>query len=1313
MEEETLVDSEMQVDISSETLLTLKKCVFSRSTKALFNFYRQVSHNLISKLGRLGTWLTYLGKIFIQLQIISLILSTESKNQSSDSVEIFKSFINYSRFDYIANIKGLDTIFDSLVFIIVFMQAVTFLLIYYQLLAKKKYIITIPAHIFGLLEFILENFLFIPIATHGTINILQLFFQNSFYLNQYTYRVRESNTSGFYLLILPLTIIIISCQTVLKAADRSHSKVSLFHVLSLSVLSSTSIFLNNTYFYICCIGLGAFMVNKVARFLPYYQMRNNMLLGGLWTSIAGLGFVMIITISLERGHLLIYMVLLIFPCIYLVLHFYLAHCFERILISNDRDPYVFDVKLRHLINQHKYDEAFEFLKKGKEMFYDFMLLFIWEYRLYLKVHKDHSFALLKIISSNYNVFNKQNILSTNSFRHFPAIEVKYLFFFYYKEAFASKTNKERIALKYLIDLSKFKAKDYETCLILFKIIRNLLSVNEKSHDMLKNQFVDYYMHLKEKTNQYLVKFTKYNSDALFRDIHKSFEAFILQHKLTIGTMQASFEKTVVKKSNNEFSFVLHCSNRNVCAIIYFPPETTQILKIRNPRKYLSKPFDNFVPKGMKKYFNNHFSKFVHESTSNDLFISRLYLFVNNKYYIEVSMTLKYSFLNFSPYFIANFVKRHDDKFIALTKDGTIIAFSKHFKKSMRTRSNIMEIYPDIFENFIRDPLSDQACYQIGFGFCTMQKEYFDEEIFILYFSAETMICVSRAESLMKRKTIESHNKRNSTLSKGYECLLEPDANNINMINRLTNILKLSNIFVFCVLILSSFSIILLVSRFIDNANISYVANDFGDLRHFLLNNVIVVRSLELALNGYPSYYKTSYYQELIQNSTVKLEELLYKLDDYNLNYDVKRSFTSSFVDVIEMIDEVPMINSLNLFEGIVKVIASCYQIVEKSNKGESFQKETYFLYHSVPVIMFDVLNQTIWNGVGLMNRNTQQTLNYLYVIELSSIFPPIILFLISLPVIFLIEKINSHQWLLISNLPLGSLKSLESKLIIRISEFHLVTLEPSHVDNKTSIKSRLWLRYLTKISIFLIFSTAFSITSIMYCQSELTYMLDLRISHNFWGSLRKTMTNLTFFWGRELHNSYAIENYEYINDFISYPNLEWIFLDIEEKTDEYEHKIFMKIKDGQQSAYDYSNYINLLIGKSCNFFELANCERSILARGLDPGLFVYGYDIESFVYLAFMNKSEWDSVTKCEKQSSDFEKAWDEAVVMFSQITEYHLGTIKSILMLMSSVYVFLIVCGFAFVVVPALRYLKKELLSKADMISIFTCMQKTRIPDT
>ncbi|OMJ88643.1 hypothetical protein SteCoe_9338 [Stentor coeruleus] len=1313
MEEETSVDSEMQVDISTETLLTLKKCVFSRSTKALFNFYRLVSHNLISKLGRIGIWLTYLGKIFIQLQIISLILSTENKNQSSDSVETFKSFINYSRFDYIANVKNLDTIFDSLVFIVVFVQAVTFLLVYSQLLVKKNYIIAIPAHIFGLLEFILENFLFIPIVTHGTINILQLFFQNSFYLNQYTYRIQESNTSGFYLLILPLTIVIISCQTVLKAADRSHSKVSLFHVLCLSILSSSSIFLNNTYFYVCCMGLGGFMANKVAKFLPYYQMRNNMLLGGLWTSIAGLGFIMIVTISLERGHLLIYMILLIFPCVYLVLNFYLGHCFEKILMSNDRDPYVFDVKLRHLINQHEYDQAFEFLKKGKEIFYDFMLLFIWEYRLYLKVHKDHSFALLKIISSNYNVFNKQNIVSTNTFRHFPAIEVKYLFFFYYKEAFANKTNKERIALKYLIDLSKFKAKDYETCLVLFKIIRNLLSVNEKSYDVLKNQLVEYYMHLKEKMSQYSVKFTKYNSDALFRDIHKSFEAFILQHKLTIGTRQASFEKTVAKKADNEFSFILHYSNMNVCTVIYFPPETAQMLKIKNPRKYLNKPFDTFVSKGMKKYFNKNFSTFAYESTSNDLFINRLYLFVNNKYYIEVSMTLKYSFLNFSPYFIANFVKRHDDKFISLLKDGTIIAFSKHFKKSMRTRSNIMEIYPDIFENFIRDPLSDQACYQIGFGFCTMQKEYFDEEIFILHFSAETMICVSRAESLMKRKTIESTNKRNSIFSKSYEDLLEPDTDHINMINRLTNILKFSNIIVFCVLILSSFSIILLVSRFIDNANISYVANDFGDLRHFLLNNVIVIRTLELALNGYPSYYKISYYQELIKNSTVKLEELLYKLDDYNLNYNAKESFTSNFVDVIEIIDEVPMVNTLNLFEGIVKVIANCYQIVEKSNKGESFQKEAYFLYHSVPIIMFDVLNKTIWNGVGYMNLNTQQALNYLYIIELSSIFPPIILLLISLPVIFLIEKINSHQWLLISKLPLGSLKSLETKLILRLSEFHLVTLEPSAVDNKVPIKSQLWFRYLIKISIFLIFSTAFSIISIIYCQSELTYMLDLRISHNFWGSLRKTMTNLTFFWGRELHNYYAVENYEFINDFISYPNLEWEFLDIEEKTDEYEHKIFMKIKDSQQSAYDYSSYINLLIGKSCNYFEISDCEKSILARGLDPGLFVYEYDIESFIYLALINKSRWDSVIMCEKQASDFEKAWDEAVVMFSKITEYHLGTIKRILMIMSSVYIFLIVCGFAFVVVPALRFLKKELLSKADMISIFSCMQKTKFPDT
>lgn len=1289
--------------ISEQILERLGASKFTRVRKSIFKFYRiYAEHFDNNDLKCIRRLITLLGDLLVMVQVISLFVLSQRNFGTNRNITLLQYFFSITRFDLFSINQGYELIFILIVGILLLVEFLCFLLVFTQIYIKINYFRLLLITLYSLIDTVFQYLVFVPFVFYSSANLVQIITRDSYYNAQYGKTIDYDPYGIVYFFMVPFCVVLRVSNLLFIQSDKSHSKVCISHFMGICLVCIMSMLLPKTYFYLLGIALGVYMIKKTWMYFPFYSFFRNMLIINFWATIGLLSFILLISENLNQGNLILFSLVLVVPGAWV----YLKMKSEAILLEkiskNPESPYEVDIQARNLVKNNKFTEALDLVIRFQKFFPYFDPLHIWEFEIGLKISEEnaHGIKIMALKSLDNTYFGA---LEHNNTLHRPKIESDFKVYSHFKN-FKRYGRNNRI--KYIKDLLEFKVCDYKNCRSLYDFISHLLNVTKNGPKNIVRTLTDFRKIQKFQKQLFLESQKKYRNDYLFKNIFSSINNTLNESSGTkSGMLSIQLETYQFKdtKETPELILDITCSNK----ILYINTGAIKEIKIELD-EFIFRPFDLLIPEPLSVFFWSEVQKVLLKRTSNDTVIKNFFVKTGKGYYLGANFELNICVYKGVPYLHINIIPKPSQKFIGILVDGTVVSFSNHFKRTLVNVSNLIEVYPDLYWT-INDHKQGFEHKNSEEDVVKIERENHGQEVITIFFSDSSIKFVDKNPSSINFTQLSPTNKlqkKQSLSSSSVNPKLKPLSPKQRIKKILNTLMPSVSILLFIAFVLCLI-IIVLVIEFIENSNIYNISLDLCKMRTLIVTIGNTVRSHELCSEGYPVYYSLDFYESYIENCTNDLEMYLNNFRTYDKTYPVSQSFLSTQILLWELEDGTPVSSSQTLYQSLVILIQNSNKYVKNFQSRANTTDQRYFIYHNAFSTIIDRMNQTVWEDLNGLNGISVNVYNLMYGLELSSITPTFLLIIVLVVFMYLLEKINTKQWKIISNVNSVHIKILEGQILSRLKDLHCVSLEKNEEIDRKKVYSRIWLKYILNGFFMLIISSVFTILGIYYTVTQLQFILDLSTNHIFWGGLRSSITVSNYFWGREIYNYNWNSSLSsiIINDHLNEASLDQAFEEESDDLDKYEHSIFMSMSGKNQNGLNVDDYVQLLLGDNCGYFNITDCTKLPISKGLDPGLAIYELDIEYFVALSYEGVFLWDLVQKNEFDTFAFEIAWNTCLVTFNTITGQALNQIQLNVTLIFCCYAASIVLSYIFIIVPALKRLRSELLSKTEIISILAAM--------
>ena len=211
-----------------------------------------------------------------------------------------------------------------------------------------------------------------------------------------------------------------------------------------------------------------------------------------------------------------------------------------------------------------------------------------------------------------------------------------------------------------------------------------------------------------------------------------------------------------------------------------------------------------------------------------------------------------------------------------------------------------------------------------------------------------------------------------------------------------------------------------------------------------------------------------------------------------------------------------------------------------------------------------------------------------------------------------------------------------------------LTILSKKVIKKQKKKRIIWIPLL-KVFFFSVIVLAFYLIVTNSMQPLVRKLLQSEFNHTNFGGMRRALSPLTLFWGREaLFQSQNMTSYinilpsYQISDAISqlnYRSQQFITI---------QNDLMDSLRTSILNQLSFTEYKKLMFGHTCEFLTIEDCWKTIVAHGVDSGTKLYLFELQNSLKLAENEGFSHENMVLIEHYSKAVENSYVEALSVYS-----------------------------------------------------------------
>ena len=1305
---------------------------------------------------------SHMTKILVKLlQYLSVIILSDSKIKNFSHGSTFTSFMKIPRLDLIFVELGLQNTFHLLIVGIISINLLSIFLITIQIKYKKRFCLYFLVLLAKISNWIRDTLFLIPLTMYSMT-----------YLKNFIIPTKEDNSNfKVSLTLLPGILALLIAMFVLKFFDilfetfpkyckrgtsRLHSVVEIRVVMATFLFGISGAFFNPKYSLFTILVLAGVNCYSYLYYLPYCSLVLNKFNVFTWGIVLVSCFLVLISQSYDN----FFIVQINFPFLFIALGFLINSVISKRLelvdIRNEsNNPYAHELKLRKFLIYSEQDSnmsefIFKHYKFANKHFRNFSLQYVWESIILKKFLKDKELALLKLVKISAIKINPQSSSFNTKISLFSTLydlETEFLLF----SLFKSQTKKipsikeDTMLIKYCTYLKQGKNLDEE---ILNEILKFIQSISDNSEICIIESRIKIIGNLIKSYKQLSKTLAeKFGVDKKFLKIFATFLKNIMnsdkgnQLLERFGNMHSLGDSLFQVASDYEINnpiVIISGWYENIGTIIYANPALYSLLKITMEKKLIGKKFTTLIPQPFDSMHNDVLLRFLFEKNSCTLTRDHLFLIDSQKHCIEVTMQLRIGFYRRYPYFIAKFKKLNtvEKNFIVCIPDGTVVSKS----------SEVEKFFPELGKNLF-DSFSE-------LGDLLQTKN--NEEIFDFVFNHR--IFHIKKESLdidgyefLIVNFIDGHTFDKKRLSFIYEKIKEPNilkifgenehkfygfkdkefiktntlevqrqkSNNKLELHRAKKFAKCLRI-TFWITIISeiilTLTVLFVILNIINSILVSQIIFDIGLMRYLSCSILSNTFSLELLSHNITIQFNESFYRLGLAENSARLKVLIDQYREIQMPFinSKKSYFSSTTLEMHRYINSSFTSYDDSLLNAIQTMVIYSSKIANTSISSFSeLYEEKMFILRNIPSTYTNVLNETVMSVMYDLISSLEKSFNYLSAIEILCIFPPVLLIFVSIICFYAIEKTNRTFWSVLFINASKNMVETRGKIISRLSLLHedeSIYEDFSQKEKKAHYKS-ITLKPFLKIFCLLLISLGFYLSITYGPQYLLQEMMKNELIHTNFGGLRRMLTPLTLFWGR---NSilFLTSNQSYESLMDNYQTSSSL-QELQRRVDQMlyiQTNLMNSLKNPVETYFGFREYKQLMYEEACDIITtLPNCTGTIAKYGLNGALNFYASELVTQTNMYKNIGFRPNMLVSIEKYSKVVERSFVFGLFVYANYTNQVVENLKNQLVFTSGLFL-VVVIMYSFLIFHKLTDgIIKNLEEKEEILQVFTEKQESK----
>lgn len=1299
--------------------------------KALMRVYRTwIKLHFLLMTGVLGLGVkspfANIGVFLKQAQILALALSASTNGELQQFLKVMLIY-NYKFYE---NSSEHFSVFCASLSI--FLLA-CLIILFFQVFMKKCFIRLALISIINLLTFVINNFLIIPIY-------LSTFQWLKSSENSQVLGVGGVYISFIFMLILFIHLIIANSILYDSFYDSSHFK-SRSHSLTvikqdIGVFLICMIYINfsDTYFLVSSLLVQLFLAKCLIFNSGYYKRYQVIIESGFWVVASTNTTFHILNLHFPLKINPLLTLFLLAPLEYIIVGNYIQKQSESELIQEYSNPYSLEMDVRKLVYNKKdlNDETLQQVEKifneGTKQFYEFKLLYIWEFNFIVQYKQDITLALIKISKSLFSEKRPKNLIRPlEIFSYLFTFECEFLIYSLTKIAKKLETSLKSANIKYQDKISAYKVLDFKACCTLISIFECICLSESTPINTTLEKFKKFFK-INGKRLDFYEKFTKnYGFDRKFIELFDGFKSEVFRTKekkqdLTMSSVKFNFLDKFSFGCEFNSQIILGGSPQKISVILHTNEYFKSLLKYPNENIMIGLKLAKLIPGAFWKPSKN-LTKFILFSKSTEFFKDKLFFFNFFGYLVEVSAKFQAVFIKNSCQFIVSIAESPCKGFVLTEKNGKIISKSEIFQSiMMKSATNIEDYLPGLLEILEFRQNNQEYSYdtlKYIFHITWELIEGSKSELYIIYIRKEDKVLSRNSLAIIqsiqdqRRKSIyfgEAFFEEKGDLEKSIIIQKREEKKQKNKLwseqdgfkdqsDKIEKGIKLLRFSIFgsvFLQVLIYFGIIVFFRHFYQDSRHTGALKDVCGFRYQFSVIILNLRAIDLLNKGVKMNFGfTDYNQSLyesVENSTVVLN----KIQEYRNEFNIKDFFIDREVISYNYFNSSLKPSTESLYNSIIRLLEATRNVITNNYQNEStiqgiYKNGFYHLQHQINVSTYETYKS--------IKMNSENILLPLQILNTLSLLPFFLISILSFLALIKLRQTNKSLWNEISRKPLYVYSILKNSLIERIKRLHdpNFTQEPE-LNEKIKLSSSISRKFYLKFSFFWIISILYFIVFFFVVQKNLNEFINLKLDFRFYGGLR-TASVRPYMWAREvelhkMHKGYLDFNTDYI-EVSSEENMAISYLDNLHSLLQYTLNIGGRL----YKEHGYSELIRFILKNSCVFLsEYEWCDNSALNHGVYTTIETFIRDLE---FCINSDEENFEVLNEIEQNLKYLELSLSKNVELFSNF-EKSIEKSKRLYESVTGIMIIFLIFYTGFVIFGEIRNIEHDLAGRNEFLSFF-----------
>ena len=1318
--------------------------------KALFRLYSRISsEGAITRPKRI---VTLCGMVIMYCQLGSLLIFSSGLDQFTANK---KSLLLIVRPDILMILFGYQTQLTIIWLTLISVQSFLKIIGFLQVLMKKNKCISLIIFLIKFISLLNNSLLRVPIIIFGFFSVLNLI-GIPIQPNEFSIEFIEPSLliSIFILISMIIYITSLFFDILLanqpkyseKSSSRAHSIVHLQEYFIILLVSSLKFVISWKYYYIQYIVSSSYIAYSYYKYLPYFSTILNYTAMISWLGI--LLEAILLLISLLIGDYMIFQMnflIILAPLALITWSITIKRLNYIRNLKEPLNPYLHELKTRFYLfsivdelTEENKERIFKYFKQAGERFAAFKMQYIWESLVIKRFIKNPHLSLQKLAKVS-TAIDYQGTSDNSQKNPYPCMI--YLEVEYNMHTLSSRINKihrmndnDKAIIKYFNYTKEYSHLD----LVVSENIVELISLI--SSDSKTNTLESKLLHTCKLVSQLQAKalgiLSRFRTKKDFRILYTSFFQDILKVKDSndiVEMIDTKFgnEKSVAKKFNmniKEPMLIISGYHETIGEIIGGNKSICELLGIDNISQIIGKKFKDFLPKTFGSISNKMLIMYLFSCNEVERTLNDAFILDSNKNCIHVNVYLRIIFYKYRLFIITTFKVIHPVKAVFLYDNEGIIENSNKNAKKLFSDLNdyLFSLLPDIKEYLDRHENDYIFEYrENGLSLLMKKSSFVVGQFQVNSLSIEDHKRLLRARTkppskLLKPKKLgfadnflglQIRNNKNIDISRQLTFANAPavhDFTNQSILHtsKTAKILSTTIKSCVCVHFLLSLIIVIILLEITHSLSMNNIIFDIGLMRFLSASILNSIRSIDLVSQNYTLANTELAYRGGLYTNSLKLSSLLHTYREFQIPILNENRYYFD-TTMLSMYNQDNQLEEITLYDAINNIIL-CAQTIANSSDFHSTTSQDWkiYAYSNIPTHYLPNLNSTVFRIMEDLISSISRIFSILSYAKLISFSPPALILLASVYCLCKLEQLNRSFWAKLASIKFYRLLQVKGILIDRLSIVHgndfVEDLVPSS-GHHTHYRSLIFWPSL-KLLVYALITVAFYFSIAYGPEFVLRSLMQIEIQHTCIGGMRRMLSPYTLFWGREAVLESAGREY-YINSLQTYETTSAVsqmhywdayFVEIQDF-------LMMELHDSVQSKYEYRSYLELMKGHACGIINtVANCERSIVAQGVDTGTKVYLQEIETNARVARTGGFGKASLKKIEVYSKAIEKSYVFGLQVYSNYTDVKIAEMENTLIL--EVFAFFIVIGiwYAIMMHGIVKEMLQNINSKMKILSIF-----------